>query len=110
MTLRRDGAIAEVRLIRPEGGNPVDPALLAELRTATASLHDDAGVHVVLLSAEGDVFASGADVVSDPGHDGVRCLELMGPPVIAVIEGDVSGAGVALALACDIRVAAEAAV
>lgn len=103
--------VADVRLNRPDAGNPIDALFLDELEAAAAALHDDGDVYAVLLSAAGEVFSSGRlagpGASSDPARLPFRCLELMGQPVIAVIEGDAIGAGFELALACDVRIAAD---
>lgn len=108
--VEKRGHIAEIRLNRPDAGNAIDALFLDDLESATAALHGDTDVHVLLLSAEGDVFSSGrldAPVSSDVDRLPFRCLEVMGQPVIAVIEGDAIGAGFELALACDVRIASE---
>jgi enoyl-CoA hydratase len=110
VAVERRGHVAEVRLNRPDEGNPVDQRFLDELDTVAAALHDDADVTVVLLTAAGDVFSSGraaAEPVAPGGGLPFRCLELMGPAVIAVVEGDAIGAGCELTLACDLRIASE---
>jgi len=111
LALERHGHIAELRLNRPDAGNPIDERLLDELDAACAALHDDADVHVVLLTAAGDVFSSGRlaapDAMASRASLPFRSLEVMGPPVVAAIEGDAIGAGLELALACDARIAAE---
>jgi enoyl-CoA hydratase len=113
VAVEKRGTIAEVRLDRPDRGNPIDARLLDELDAACAELHDDPAVRVVLLTATGDVFSHGWDVAEAPrtprDPSPFRCLELLGQPVIACLQGDAVGAGLELALACDVRIAAEGA-
>ncbi|MDP9238086.1 MAG: enoyl-CoA hydratase-related protein [Chloroflexota bacterium] len=113
IAISQEGPIAAIRLNRPARGNPVDALFLQELATATAELHDDASVLAVLITAEGEVFSCGREgAAKDSTPDGplpFRCLELIGQPAIVVIEGDAIGAGLELALACDVRFAAAGA-
>lgn len=109
MTLRLSthGSLAVVHLARPDRGNPVDARFLDELDEAAAAIAEDASLHVVHLSAEGGVFSRGWSGDAPPLRDRLpfRCLELLPQPVVASIDGDALGAGLELALACDIRIA-----
>ncbi len=112
LAVTKSGHVAEIRLTRPADGNPVDARFLDELDQAASAIHEYDDIHVVLLTADGHTFASPATSdVPAPSPDRLpfRCLELMAQPVIACIQGDVIGVGLELALACDIRVAAEGA-
>ena len=88
-----------------------DRALLEHLgATADATAGDDA-VRAVVLRSQGD-FGSGwsASALADGGtdlSDGIEAVAALPQPSIASLRGQVSSAGLELALACDIRIAAE---
>ncbi len=63
IVISRHGPVAEIRLNRPAGRNPIDQPFLAELDAAAAMLHDDDRVSVVLLSAAGEAFSAGARAI-----------------------------------------------
>jgi enoyl-CoA hydratase/carnithine racemase len=121
--LTLDGPVARLRLFRPEARNAIavgDWALLAH-RCGEAVR---SGARLLVLTGTKQAFCAGADLqdfqafAADPkatgafrqlmrtGLDAVRDLPVA---TIAAIEGPCYGAGVALAMACDIRVAGEGA-
>ncbi|MBO0609264.1 cytochrome P450 [Myceligenerans salitolerans] len=120
VVVERDDAVLLVTLTRPDGDNRLDRATLTALAGVLESLPDD--VDAVVLRAEGRHFCVGADLdelgrlaTDDP--DGYRDLVALGdqvlhawrtcPPVtVAALHGFVVGAGLGLATASDLRVAA----
>ncbi len=123
LVLEARGPLAVIRLARPESGNPIDRAFLQELDEVCAVINDDADVRVALLTAEGEVFSVGwgPDELSADGFDAgdwrrrreasppFVALEEMGQPVVCALNGDAVSAGLELALACDVRLAAQGA-
>ena len=112
LTVETKGALAFLRLARPDRGNPVDALFLQELDDVCASINDDAAVRCAVLTAEGDIFSSGWDEAAPPTGRVTPpfvALEEMGQPVVCALNGDAISAGLELALACDLRIAAEGA-
>jgi enoyl-CoA hydratase len=110
LAVRKSEHVAEIRLTRGGDGNPVDARFLGELDQATSAIHEYDEIYVVLLTADGDAFSRGGgadDAAPSRERLPFRCLELMAQPVIACVQGAAIGAGLELALACDIRIAAE---
>jgi enoyl-CoA hydratase len=122
LVLERGRPLAYIRLHRAERGNLIDGQAVQEIGFACRELTDDEAVRAVILTGEGDAFCRGWDL---SGLDQEResplawarrqgllgdpfgCLARLPQPVIAAINGDAYSAGLELALACDVRLAAE---
>ena len=122
--------VALVTLNRPGRLNSMSFEVMVPLRDALRSVHEDNSVRVVVLTGAGRGFCSGADQSGEKGRMpntagltqptvALRAMELLDElvlalrglhqPVIAAVNGPAIGGGLCLALACDIRVASEAA-
>jgi enoyl-CoA hydratase len=114
---RDANGVALVRLNRPPM-NPLSQAMLAALRDVASDLAGDTGVKAVVIAGSDKAFAAGADIDEFGDQDaaarigqGFRAafdaVESIPRPVIAAIRGYALGGGLELAMACDLRVAAD---
>lgn len=120
-----DGQIAHIVLDRPEALNSIDPEMHQQLVDAWRRYRDTSELRVAVLSGAGDrAFCAGIDVKKmgetyrmvppeqrreiwnrEPGLGGITRNLDPGKPVLAAVHGHCLGAGLELALACDMRVA-----
>ena len=118
-----DSGVATVTLNRPDALNsltvPMKQALLAAIRR----LERDASVRAVVLTGAGRAFCAGQDLRErlEPGaaplgvevrqryNPIIRAMRGLPKPIVGAINGVAAGAGASLAMACDIRVASDAA-
>jgi enoyl-CoA hydratase len=120
VSYERRGAVAIVQLHRPDRLNAVTLELYEALERALRELADDPEVRVVVLTGAGRAFSAGADLQEPGGADPQerrayvetgqrvhRLLQTLPKPVVAAVNGPAVGAGLELALACDLVIATE---
>lgn len=126
VVVEREGAVATVRLNRPEAMNSLDIATKEALVTALTDVAQDPTVRCVVLTGSGPAFCVGQDLREhvtflqrdDPAlwdtvakhyNPIVELLATMDKPVIAAVNGVAAGAGAGFALAADFRVLVDTA-
>ena len=123
---RQDG-IATLVMNRPDRLNALDAKLVTTLNDTLGRIAKDGSVRVVVLTGAGRAFCAGGDLsligqirtigatrdlelLLASGTQAVLTMRSMPQPVVAAVNGAAAGAGMNLALAADLRIAAEEAV
>jgi 2-(1,2-epoxy-1,2-dihydrophenyl)acetyl-CoA isomerase len=118
-----DDSIATITLDRPDALNALTIDLKEALLAAFRAIARDPAVRAVILTGAGRAFCAGQDLKERLGPDAaplavevrerynpiIRAMRRLDQPIVGAINGVAAGAGASLALACDIRVAAETA-
>ena len=129
LTLERADGVATLTLNRPESLNAMTARMGVELRDAFAEVRDDVDARVLLITGAGRAFCAGEDIKERPADSSAAkarataygrlargasaplefadAFRSMPKPVIAAINGPAVGQGLSLALACDMRIAAD---
>ncbi len=119
--MTREGAVQTIRLNRPDVMNAFNRALHAGLRDALKEARDPE-VRAVVITGAGRGFSAGQDLTEFTDmpnvgdslratyHPNVLAIRALEKPVIAAVNGPCAGAGLSLACACDIRIAADSAI
>ncbi|MGR3206831.1 enoyl-CoA hydratase [Bacillus glycinifermentans] len=117
----QQGKIAVLTLNRPHAANSLSLELLGELRGLLRDIKSDPAIRCVIITGKGDrTFCAGADLKERARMNRTEAkqavsliqsviheIEALPQPVIASLNGSALGGGLELALACDIRVAAD---
>jgi 2-(1,2-epoxy-1,2-dihydrophenyl)acetyl-CoA isomerase len=121
-----DGVLT-LTLNRPERLNALTPEMCDRLHRALLAAAADSAVGAIVVTGAGDAFCAGGDVkaMAENGADAgrfeeraadlrrrmeaARLLHEIPKPTIAMLRGPAAGAGLSLALACDLRIAGETA-
>ena len=127
LLFERDGGVATIALNRTKVLNAFNDVLHAELYEALNGAAEDDEVRCIVLRGEGRGFSAGADFAEVIGGDDnpggpdlgeylrwtysrlITRMVNIEKPIVAALHGPVYGAGLGIALACDLRIAAESA-
>ena len=122
MRAERQGVVGTLIIDNQSRRNAMTSAMYAAVRGAVDELLADHGIRVVVLRGAGDLaFGAGSDISEFPSrrmgadaaafdaveHDAWEAVEQIPLPVIAAIHGPCMGGGIAMALHCDVRIAAD---
>lgn len=125
--VENQGAVRTISLNRPEVLNAFNGDLIAALGKAVREADEDASVRCVMITGAGRAFCAGQDLAEladsyetdrpiklelrlrDEYNPIIARIRAMERPVLASVNGVAAGAGCSLALACDLRIAAESA-
>jgi 2-(1,2-epoxy-1,2-dihydrophenyl)acetyl-CoA isomerase len=119
-----EGGLLTITMNRPERKNALNPDMVRGLVEAARRAADDPEVRAVLFKGAGGSFCVGGDVKSMAagraplpfevkmanlrrGMEVSRILHQMPKPVVAQLDGAAAGAGLSMALSCDLRIASE---
>lgn len=118
--LKKEPPLGWIYLNRPDKLNAINEQLMKDLRQAVDELVADDQIRVIIITGLGKAFCAGADIsqfktlngltaweFAKKGRELMDYIENLPKPTIAMINGYALGGGLELAMACDIRIAAE---
>jgi len=115
--------VAHITLNRPDAANSINDEMGKDLMHAALRCDEDPDIRAVLISGAGKIFSGGGDLkaflskgdqlpyhvkeITTYLHAAMSRLTRMDAPLVAAVHGAVAGAGMSIAIACDIVIAAE---
>lgn len=116
----KEAGVATITLNRPQVLNAMNKQLWLDVRAALEDVRSDPEIRVLIFTGQGRAFSTGADLKDSKGRsiadyrdylvelqEASRQIIRFEKPTVAAINGYALGSGYELALACDIRIAAE---
>ena len=121
---QRQDAVATITLNRPDRLNAIDDGIRQGLAAALDAVDREREIRVAVITGAGRGFCSGGDVEKmielkqgyhsatfrgylEAGHAVARRIREIAKPIVACVNGPAAGAGMNLALACDLRIASD---
>jgi 2-(1,2-epoxy-1,2-dihydrophenyl)acetyl-CoA isomerase len=118
-----EAGVATLTLNRPDGLNALTVPMKQDLLAALRRVERERGVRAVILTGAGRAFCAGQDLrerlhpdaeplgveVRERYNPIIRAMRALPKPIVGAINGVAAGAGASLAMACDLRIASEAA-
>ena len=120
--LQKSNHIARITLNRPDANNSINLQMGQEMDDICRQINQDNDIYVVIITGAGDVFCGGNELGKSfqsgrkqsrsdeeivKKYNVASSVASIEKPVIAAVNGDALGQGLELALACDIRIAAQ---
>lgn len=123
LILERQAGVGKITLNRPQALNALTSGLLNDIYYALRECEADDGVRAVMITGAGRGFCAGADISGSAGNGPIRdpdigmerysrvirLLRSIEKPVLGAVNGAAAGAGLGIALACDLRIASDTA-